>query len=139
MKPHSTFLFPSVTLGLTAILMLAGCGKTEDSPAPTEAPSATPPAAVAPAQPQAVPQTVQAAPEQWTREVQTYQQTGDYDKAAQYLLSIQQQQLRQLNEQQTAAYWNQMRSFQSDLATRVAAGDPKAIAAAEKLRASAGR
>lgn len=129
----------SATLGMIAALVFVGCSKNEEAestPAPTAPAMSTAPTASVPSQPIAL--TGPAEPQQWMGEAQTYQEAGDYDKAAQYLLAIQRQQ-QLLNEQQAEAYWRQMSGFQANLAARVAAGDPSAIAAANRLRAAAMR
>ena len=119
-----------------ATLVIAGCGKEEAEIQPTqpaeqptaEAPASQPPAA-APV----------AAQDQWAetrlKEAQAAQQARDYERAVEQLIAVQQAQQR-LSEAQAAAAANQMRQFQRDLAGAVASGDPKAKAAADRLRAS---
>ena len=67
--------------------------------------------------------------------VQTAIRTGDYDKAAADLLALQRLSA-QMNAQQQAAVADQMRAFQRTLATALGSGDPKAMAAAQRLRAA---
>lgn len=57
-----------------------------------------------------------------------------YDQAVEALAALQQQ---RLTEQQAAVVAAQMRQLQSDLAAGVANGDPRAKAAADRLRRSA--
>jgi hypothetical protein len=57
----------------------------------------------------------------------------DYEKAVEAMLAIQQQQ-RILSEQQAQMYYQRMQQLQADLASAIAAGDPRARAAAERLR-----
>jgi hypothetical protein len=111
-----------------ALLLLAGCGKKEAA-APSPGPDQT---AVQPAQPEAAATPAPAAaPDSRLTESQTALAARDYDRAAEALIALQR---TQLNEQQAAAAAAQMRQLQSSLAGAVAGGDPKAIAAAQRLR-----
>jgi len=136
MKALNTAISGNTLLALIACAAVLGCSKNS---APQSPPAAVDAAASteqpAPQKPESITSTRAPQLEQWLGDAQNYQKTGDYDKAAQCLIAIQQQQ-RFLSEQQAAAYWSQMSAFQSGLAARVAAGDPKAKAAAERLRAS---
>jgi hypothetical protein len=76
-----------------------------------------------------------AAPNVYLQQSQTALGAGDYEKAAAALISAQQQ--ADLSAQQAEAVAAQMRQLQSSLASGVASGDPKAKAAADKLRQSA--
>lgn len=60
----------------------------------------------------------------------------EYEQAVEALLAIREQQ-RILSEQQAQLYYQQMQKLQSDLAAAIAAGDPRAKAAAERLRRAA--
>jgi len=135
MKTPKTMIYGTSLLVLIASQVLTGCGKKDEPPsAPAPMDTTAPAAQAAPRQATSVAPTGQPQPDQWMTDAQNYQSQGDYDKAAQSLIAIQRQQ-QYLNEQQAAAYWQQMRTFQSDLASRVASGDPSAKAAAERLRA----
>jgi len=57
----------------------------------------------------------------------------EYDRAAESLLALQRS---QLSAQQAEAAAAQMQKLQQDLVGAVASGDPKAIAAAKRLRQS---
>jgi len=117
--------------------LIVGCGKKQ-AQSQTEAPIA-PPTASAPATP--APSPALGAAVQNTladaqlKEAQVAQRAHDYQKATEALLALQQQ--KRLNDQQAAALASQMRQLQRDLAGAVAAGDPKAKAAADMLRRSA--
>jgi len=113
--------------GLT--LWSSGCGKEETAaePAPVApqssvAPSQSQGGALAPSQAAAQPQLSQ---------VKAALDAREYDQAAESLLALQR---TQLNAQQAAAAAAQMQQLQQNLAGAVASGDPKAIAAAKRLR-----
>jgi len=137
MKASTSLILRYAPPAVIAVLVFTGCSQKENPAPAMETPVVT---ADQPAADVEQPVTFTGAPrpQQWMSEAQSQQQAGDYDKAAQYLLAIQNQQAL-LNQQQAAAYWKQMSAFQSDLAARVAAGDPRAKAAAERLRAAATR
>lgn len=131
---------PANSVGLVSLcvlgsLWLFGCGKpaAEVAPPPAVVESAPQPATTT--TPSLTEQNVQAQAA-WAdarlKEAQAAQQSRDYEKAAQALVALQQQQ--RLSEAQAAAYANQMRLFQRDLAGAVASGDPRAKAAADRLR-----
>jgi hypothetical protein len=131
----SLLTFRSATaMGLAALLM-TGCGKTstEEAEAATPAPGAATEAQ--PISPTTSPAPAAAAPTVHLQESKTALGAGDYEKAAAALISAQQQ--ANLSAQQAEAVAAQMRQLQSSLASAVASGDPKAKAAAEKLRQSA--
>lgn len=138
MKALNILTIRSAIVGVVLCLTVAGCGKQEDSePAPTPQ-TAAPTDTVAPVEQRSQPpaaRTTSAEPQQWMSEAKTYQKAGDYDRAAENLLLIQQQQ-NMLNQQQVDAYWKQMENFQADIMQRAAEGDPSAKAAISRLRAS---
>jgi len=136
MKTLNAKICESALLALSAMAMLTSCSKQETpEPTPASVDATVPAEPAAPAQAETIALAGPPQPEQWMGQAQDYQKAGDYDRAAQYLIAVQRQQ-QLLNAQQAAAYWKQMSSFQSSLAARVAAGDPSAKAAAERLRAS---
>lgn len=111
-------------------LALCGCGKKEE---PVPAPAPVAPAAA----PAAVPAAVQNAaiiPDARLAESQAAIKAGEYDKAAEALISLRR---TQMSEQQAAVAAAQMRQLQGSLAQAVASGDPRAKAAADRLRQSA--
>jgi hypothetical protein len=127
-------------LSLLAALLSFGCNRSEEPPPPASATEAAESVGQGPDDSaeavRPLPATTDA--QQWLNDAQAAQDAREYDRTVELLLSIRAQQDR-LSQAQADAYARQMRSFQSDLAGRVAAGDPEAIAAAEKLRASAPR
>ena len=121
-----------ITLLLALIVAVAGCGKKPAATAPTADTNATTAtAAPAPAPAAAAPVVVQNVNQSFT-EVDAAVRAKAYDKAVQTLIAVQQQ--RALTEQQAQQAASRMRSLQADLAAAVAAGDPSARAAAERLR-----
>lgn len=128
-----------------ALTCLTGCSKREE-PAPVAAPSAE--VEPADAQPQAgVPEThaigpspadlaAQQAAMERLRQAEMAARQREYEQAVEALLAIREQQ-RILSEQQAQLYYQQMQKLQSDLAAAIAAGDPRAKAAAERLRRAA--
>jgi len=126
----------TLATGVGACVLFAGCSKKADESAvaappetPVEAQAANP--ATAPAAQAPAPSTVSEA--QLTAS-QAAINARDYEKAAAALVAMQQ---AQLNAQQAEAVAQQMRQFQSGLAQALASGDPRAKAAAERLRQSA--
>ena len=130
------FKLATVLLGGAVLLaVLAGCGKekaqnpaspkaaAESTATPTEAVPV--PVAVAPAP---------AAPDARLIESDAAFKAREYEKAVEVLLAAKR---AKLSEQQAAAAAAQMRQFQSGLADAVASGDPRAKAAADKLRQAA--
>ena len=120
-----------VCLPALVVLWLAGCSKakTESAPAPP------PPVSTAPATSPAPPPVAAApaiAPDTGLSQAQAALKARDYETAADTLLALQQS--RRLTEAQAAATADQMRQLQSALVGAIARGDPKAQAAAEKLR-----
>ena len=120
---------PSFWVFSSALLLtlLAGCGKKETgvhaSVTETTAPVAQQ------VQPAAKPALL--TPDTGLAESQAALKARDYDKAAATLVAMQ---ATRLNEHQAAAAAAQMRQLQSSLASAVASGDPRAIAAANRLR-----
>lgn len=125
---------PSLTVATAALLVLGtGCSKkTTEAPAPTPEATAVP-AAVQPPTTAPVTATV-AAPDTHLAESQAALKAKNYDTAAAALIAAQR---ARLNEQQAAAAAAQMRQLQSSIAEAAAAGDPRAKAAADRLRQSA--
>ena len=122
-----SFWFSSSALLIT---LLAGCGKKEAEP-PAPAPQTTAPVAQQ-VQPAATPASSRPdAPDARLAQSQAALKARDYDQAAATLVAMQH---NRLNEQQAAAAAAQMRELQSSLAGAVASGDPRAIAAANRLR-----
>src|SRR5258706_5873480 len=116
---------------LLLVLIIASCGKKEDTAAP--APSTPASSASAPAENNAQSGAVIDAKPVLAK-IDTAYKAKQYDEAADALLALQR---LQLSEQQALEARNRMIQFQRDLAGAVASGDPKAKAAADKLRASA--
>jgi len=113
-----------------AVTLLAGC-KQEEATVPDPAPQSPAPANQ-PGQPAANAAAATAvAPDARLAESQAALKAQDYDRAAATLVAMQQ---TKMNEQQAAAAAAQMRQLQSSLATAAASGDPRAIAAANRLR-----
>ena len=128
-------LSPHFRLG-TALLfagaLALSCTKKADAPAPAaNDSSAAAPTAAAPK-----PATAPAASDVTALYAQTEAalKANELEKATQAMLSMHQ---GQLNEAQAQAARGQMVRLQSAVAAGVAAGDPKALAAAELLRRSA--
>ena len=117
----------------TFFLAVVGCGKkpltpsTNASPADTTSATASTPSTAA-----AVNPVVMQNMNQSFSEVDAALKAKAYDKAVQTLLAVQQQQA--LSEQQAQEVVNRMRGLQANLAAAVAAGDPNAKTAAERLR-----
>lgn len=130
----TTFTYCICSVSLCGLLVI-GCGKpAEDVSVPPAVTESAPAPATATPPPQADPniQAQAAWADARLKEAQAAQQARDYEKAAQALVALQHQQ--RLSEAQAAAYANQMRQFQRDLAGAVASGDPRAKAAADRLR-----
>ncbi len=127
-------LLLAASLALTLLLAVSSCGKKEAS-APAPDPVAAAPATAAPAGAAPVAPTQTAVlPDARLAESQAALKARDYDKAAAALIAVQR---AKLNDQQAAAAAAQMRQLQSSLAEAVASGDPRAKAAADRLRQSA--
>jgi len=125
---------------LAAVVTICGCKrKTPEAQAPVPPPdtsastASTPDAATANPAPAPVPVVVSDA-QSGLANVNQALKGRDYVKAADTLLAVQRQ---PLNDQQAEAARMQMRQLQSAVAAGVAAGDPVAKAAADRLRASA--
>lgn len=127
----------SVPLGVVVltVVLITGCGKKNETVV-TPPPAADAPVAATPNQPAPAPiaPISSAPPDSRLAESQAAINSRDYEKAANNLVAMQQM---RLNEQQAAAVAAQMRQLQGSLAGAVANGDPRAKAAAAKLRASA--
>ncbi len=117
---------------LLLVLIIASCGKKEDTAAP--APSTPASSASAPAENNAQSGGAVIDAKPVLAKIDTAYKAKQYDEAADALLALQRQ---KLSEQQALEARNRMIQFQRDLAGAVASGDPKAKAAADKLRASA--
>ncbi len=119
-----------------ALALISSCGKKESEtsmpPALTGSP-ATSPAQNTTAAPAPVP-TI--APDARLAESQAALKANDYEKAAATLISLQR---TQMSEQQAAAMTAQMKQLQGNLSAAVASGDPRAKAAAARLRESTPR
>lgn len=127
---NKILLTPNFLIAGLALLLVAGCGK-KDSETPVAQPvvksqSAAPTIPNAPTAP-----TPSAIPDTRLAESQAALKANDYEKAANTLLSLQQ---TQLSEQQAAAMTAQMKQLQSSLVNALASGDPRAKAAAARLR-----
>jgi hypothetical protein len=123
-----------------ALALLAGCSKKAEQPptaAPPTAGNAAPPAAAsaerATARPVNAANSADASAALAAADAAL--KARQYEQAVRNLLAIQAQ--KNLSEQQALAARDQMVQLQRGLAGAVANGDPKAIAAAELLRASA--
>jgi hypothetical protein len=117
---------------LLLVLAFAGCGKKEDTAAPAPSVPANAGTASAENNAQSGGPVIDAKPV--LAKIDTAYKAKQYDEAAEALLALQRQ---NLSEQQALEARNRMIQFQRDLAGAVASGDPKAKAAADKLRASA--
>jgi hypothetical protein len=130
--------------GLLGLILISGilvvsCKKKEQAVAPTpNEPVTSGQAAASPEAP--VPVTQPPEPivtssdaNQVLSSAQAALKQKDYEKAAATLLYVQQQ---RLNDQQADAARAQMVQLQKDLVGAIGAGDPKAKAAADLLRAS---
>ncbi len=127
--------------GLTCVAVcLTGCNKRQESetaPPPSTAPQSAPrhSAPALGAQP-----TPGVAPAAQLTQAETAIKARDYDRAMDAMAALQAQYRQQaLNAQQEQAYWSQMRTLQSQLASAVASGDPRAQAAAKRLMAMEGK
>ncbi len=126
-----------LALASLAVMVFAGCSKKAEAP-----PAAAPPEAgnaarvtteIAPARTVNIPSVADTSVA--LSAANAALKAHEYEQAARNLLAVQAQ--KNLSEQQAAAAKEQMNQFQRNLAGAVASGDPKAIAAAELLRASA--
>ena len=128
--------FSVLAAGIIPLLLVASCGKKSadsDAVAPAATPAVTPANNPAAPAPEMAPAPATAPALQLT-ESQAAINARDYEKAAAALMALQQS---QLSAQQAEAVAQQMRQLQSGLAAAVASGDPRAKAAADKLRQSA--
>ena len=130
-RQGQTVLPRALILALLA-LGSAGCGKNKlEAPLPpseTSSPAAQATASVPPAT------TAAATPEVWLAQSQAALKAREYDQATVTLLTLQR---ARLNAQQAAAAAAQMRQLQGSLAQAIADGDPRAKAAADRLRQAA--
>jgi len=127
-----SFLTSDLLVTGLALLLLAGCGK-KDSKTPVAQPvvESQPAAPTIPNAPTAP--TPSVMPDTRLAESQAALKANDYEKAANALLSLQQ---TRLSEQQAVAMTAQMKQLQSSLVNALASGDPRAKAAAARLRQS---
>lgn len=130
MNPRSHFQKNS--LALLLCLFIAGCGKKDEASTSSSAAPST--AATAPAENNSQPTGAVIDAKPVLAKIDSAYKAREYDEAAEALLALQRQ---KLSEQQALEARNRMIQFQRDLAGAVASGDPKAKAAADKLRASA--
>lgn len=135
----------AVALAVLASLVLVGCGKKQaGTPTPTAAtPADTGATATAASEPAPA---EQPAPAIVVNNINTADtkaamsaaaaaaKARQYEEAVKLMIALREQ---RLNEQQAAAYHNQMIQLQRNLADGVANGDPNAQAAAQILRESA--
>ena len=129
-----TLGWSTLAAGVGACVLFAGCSKkAADAAAPPETPVAAQPVEPA-AAPVAQAPASDAAPDMQLAAAQAAIKARDYEQAAVALVALQQ---AQLSAQQAEAVAQQMRQFQSGLAAAVASGDPRAKAAADRLRQSA--
>ncbi|MCS7089457.1 MAG: hypothetical protein RMN51_06880 [Verrucomicrobiota bacterium] len=133
-------------VGLAALLTSAvGCSKreVETSAPPSGTSTASDPAQAQPApietpavRASAADMAAQQAALERLRQAEQAARQREYERAVEAMLAIREQQ-RILTEQQAQLYYQQMQKLQSDLAAAIAAGDPRAKAAAERLRRAA--
>lgn len=126
----SQFMKTTVPTLVLAVVM-AGCSKKTEEPAavvpPTEGAAATAPAAG--------PSAAEIAESQrMFAEADAALKAREYQKAVESLLAAQQ---KRLTDEQSAQSRNRMIQLQSSLASAAASGDPNALAAIQRLRASA--
>jgi hypothetical protein len=121
----------NLTLVLCSLIIAVGCSKKEAAVAPVP-PSAGETQNQA-ASPASAPVTQQASPAV-IQEVQTALKAKNYDQATTLMINLQKS--PQVTPEQAAAYANQMRQLQQNLAAAAASGDQNAIAAARRLGAS---
>jgi hypothetical protein len=128
-------LFLGLTIAICSAALLSGCGKKATEPVAADtnaAPAETVAAAPAPA-PAPAPTTV--SPGQASYEAaQAAVKQKDYDHAAEIMLALQQQMRQAKTSDEANAIANQMRNFQQQLMSAASAGDPKALAAVQRLR-----
>lgn len=131
---------------LIMLILGVGCGKKDSaanasqSPVQTEAPAAaTPATAAGPTRPSPAELAAQQAMAEQARQAEAAARAREYEQAVDALLAMQREQARRatLSEQQAAQYWRQMQRLQADIAAAAASGDPRAKAAADRLRRSA--
>ncbi len=130
----------AVGLVCLAAVWMAGCSKGQQQK--TEFPAAPPPGATPAASAPTANASPAAAPAQPVLDnKKTYDdaeaamKARDYDRAVAAALALQQQ--KQLTDAQAQAARNQMVRLQQQIAGAAAGGDPRAKAAADRLRAAA--
>jgi len=131
---------------LVALPLANGCGNKEpaaNAPPPvaqTDAASTTAPEAPTPARGPS-PQERAALQAMWeqARQAEAAAKAREYEQAVDAMLALQREQARwaALSEQQAARYQQQMQWLQAEIAAAAASGDPRARAAAARLRRSA--
>ena len=129
-------LFLGLTIAVGSTTFLWGCGKKATETAATADTNAAP-AAIATAAPAPAPAPAPTAvsPGQASYEAaQAAVKQKDYDHAAEIMLALQQQMRQAKTSDEANAIANQMRNFQQQLMSAAAAGDPKAMAAVQRLR-----
>jgi hypothetical protein len=129
-------LFLGFTIAICSAAFLSGCGKkaTETAPAVDTNAAAAAIAEPAPA-PAPAPAPTTVSPGQASYEAaQAAVKQKDYDHAAEIMLALQQQMRQAKTPDEANAIANQMRNFQQQLMSAASAGDPKAMAAVQRLR-----
>ena len=126
---------------LVATFWVTGCGKNKPEDFPASNASGTPATPATPATSATSGSSAAAAPKQASADNQkTYadaeaaMKARDYEKAVEAALVLQQQ---KLTEAQAQAAHNQMMRLQQQIAGAALSGDPKAKAAADRLRQAA--
>jgi hypothetical protein len=124
-----------LTLAVCSAAFFSGCGKKATevaSPADTN----TAPAVVAAPAPATVAPTVTAvSPDQASLDAaQAAVKAREYDHAAEIMLALQQKMRQAKSVEEANAVANQMRAFQQELMNAASRGDPKAMAAVQRLR-----
>jgi len=133
---YSTARIVRVTVSCFLVaIWAAGCGKSKKEEFPASLPSADAPA---PNTGAAVANPGRTVDSQKTfAQVETAIKSKDYEKAVDAALTLGQQQ-KQFTEAQSQAAHNQMVRLQQEIAAAASSGDPRAKAAADKLRQMAG-
>jgi len=127
-------LFLGLTIVVCSAAFLWGCGKKATEPAAAADTNAAPVVNAAPA-PAPAPAPTTVSPGQASYEAaQAAVKQKDYDHAAEIMLALQQQMRQAKSSDEANAIANQMRNFQQQLMSAAAAGDPKAMAAVQRLR-----
>jgi len=133
----ATMVRASVSCFLVAI-WAAGCGKSKHEEFPASSPSADGSASPPPNASAAAANPAPTVDSQKTfAEVETAIKSKDYEKAVDAAFTLGQQQ-KQFTEAQSQAAHHQMVRLQQEIAAAASSGDPRAKAAADKLRQMAG-